>query len=245
VGNPLVAFSSSFITRSGGADTTAPSVVATDPPTGATGVGVGSPVIVTWSEEVDPVSASLQVSLYNTGAVVAGSVAVTGNLFSWTPATPMPGSTMMYVSGNAQDLAGNTGSTPSISFTTAATPDTTPPSVLSVAPSDGSTGVSPRATIVLTFSESLNPSTVNNDTFTVFAGGSERTPSIYRSADNRTVSLLGTWPADALVTVVATAGVQDLSGNVLPEFASQFTTGPADDTTGPQVVSQRPGLGAM
>jgi hypothetical protein len=243
-GNPLAAFSSTFTTRSGGSDTTAPSVVATDPASGATGVAVGSPVLVTWSEEVDPVSAGVQVSVYNTGAVVAGSIAVTGNLVSWTPATPMPGSTLMYVSSSGKDLAGNTGFGSPTTFTTAATPDTTPPSLLSVVPSGGSTGVSPRATIVLTFSESLNPSTVNNDTFTVFAGGSERTPSIYRSADNRTVSLFGTWPADSLVTVVATASVQDLSGNALPEFASQFTTGSAEDTTAPLVVSQRPGLGA-
>lgn len=64
------------------------------------------------------------------------------------------------------------------------------------------------------------------------------------SADNWTVTLTGSLRPSTLVTVVATSGVQDLSGNALADFRSQFTTGAAFDTTHAQVVGQRPGSGA-
>jgi len=44
--------------------------------------------------------------------------------------------------------------------------------------------------------------------------------------------------------VVATSGVQDLSGNALANFQSQFTTAASFDTSHASVVSQRPGNGA-
>ena len=43
---------------------------------------------------------------------------------------------------------------------------------------------------------------------------------------------------------MVTADVQDLSGNHLADFTSQFTTGAQPDTDRPSVVSQRPGNGA-
>ena len=44
--------------------------------------------------------------------------------------------------------------------------------------------------------------------------------------------------------MVATSGVEDLSGNPLPDFVSSFTTAATADTRPPVVVAQRPGTGA-
>src|SRR3989442_10618132 len=45
-------------------------------------------------------------------------------------------------------------------------------------------------------------------------------------------------------TTLFRSGVQDLSGNALAEFQSQFTTAAAFDTSHAAVVGQRPGNGA-
>ena len=66
-----------------------------------------------------------------------------------------------------------------------------------------------------------------------------------RSADNRTVTLTAGLSQASAVAVVATSGVEDLSGNSLPDFVSSFTTAATADTGPPVVVvAQRPGTGA-
>src|SRR6185503_553285 len=95
-----------------------------------------------------------------------------------------------------------------------------------------------------TFSESLNPNTINGNNFALFAGNTRLSVSVNRSSDNRTVTLSTTLPAASTITVVATSDVKDLSGNSLVDFRSQFSTVAAIDTNRPQVVSQRPGNGA-
>jgi len=149
-----------------------------------------------------------------------------------------------------QDLSGNKNVSVnfSSSFTTAAVTDTTPPQVVAVAPSNAATGIGLNATVVLTFSKSLNPNTINSNTFGLLANGTKMNVSVTHSSDNRAVSLtpLGTLlPGSSTVTVVATSGVQDLSANALANFESQFTTAPAFDTAHPSVMSQRPGLAAI
>ena len=62
------------------------------------------------------------------------------------------------------DLAGNPLQSTAFTFTTAPDADTIPPAVVMVTPTDGSTGIGSQAVITLTFSESLHPSTVTNDT---------------------------------------------------------------------------------
>ena len=112
-----------------------------------------------------------------------------------------------------------------------------------VTPSDGATDVGPNARVVLTFSESLNANTINSDNFALFANG-QRLGGVSRSSDNRTVTLSASLPPATMVTVVATDGVEDLSGNWLADFTSQFSTAPSYDTTRPRVVTQRPASGA-
>ena len=164
---------------------------------------------------------------------------------TFTPLTPWPGDTLIAVSvsGVVRDLAGNGKQFFSSSFRTAAVADTTPPAVLSVVPAHGTTDVGPRADVVLTFSESLNASTVSNTTFGLFVNDDWLSTSVLRSADNRTVTLSTTLPAGSVITVVATGEVTDLSGNHLPDFLSSFTTAATPETGRPSIVRQRPGSG--
>src|SRR5260370_23803094 len=106
---------------------------------------------------------------------------------------------------------------------------------------NGATGVGLNAVVTLTFSKSLNPMSITTNNFGLLVNGSKLGISPVHSADNRVVTLsTGVLPGTSVVTVVATSGVTDLSGNALSNFESSFTTGVAD-TTHPVVVSQRPG----
>jgi YD repeat-containing protein len=252
-GNAVVPFTSSFTTGTSGVpDTSAPAVVSMSPASGATGVPINSTIVLTFNKNVDPSTVNNgTIAIALSGAlnpVLAGSYAVNGGTVTFTPLSPLPGSTLVFVgvySGGVKDLAGNGTSNGGGTFTTAAVTDTTPPQVVAVTPNNGATGIGLNAKVVLTFSKSLNPSTINSSTFGLLANGTNLHCGTTYSFDTHVVTLIsGTLPALSTITVLATSGVRDLSGNALPNFQSQFTTAAGIDATNPSVVSQRPGNGS-
>ena len=227
--------------------TTNMTVTSVAPPNGATNVVVDIAVRITFARTVDPTTVSVStVTLSTTTGNLSAGYQAAGNVVTVTPASPLPGNAQVNVQVNGvRDLAGNLGNFIFQSFRTAATIDTTPPTVLSVTPAPGTTGVGPNAPIVITFSESLNPATVNSNTLALFANGARFGFISSISQDNRTVFMSGgTMPAGSEVTIAATSAVQDVSGNPLADFTSTFRTGSGFDTSRPSVVGQRPGSGA-
>ncbi|MDQ2695336.1 MAG: Ig-like domain-containing protein, partial [Pseudomonadota bacterium] len=250
-GNAMTAFASGFTTAAAATpDTTRPSVVSVSPVNNAMGVAVDTAITVTLNEPIDPTTVSvttLPVSIDGFAGVVAGNYALNGAVITFTPDQALPGSVRVRVTAatsGLRDLAGNGVNFFQSSFVTAAAADLTPPEVVMVTPMDGAVEVGPRTEVVLSFSESLNPNTVNGNTLTLFANGQRLFPSVTRSADNRTVMLSTFLPAASTIAVVATSGVQDLSGNRLADFQSTFTTAASFDVSRPQIISQRPGNGA-
>jgi hypothetical protein len=254
-GNLVTPFTDTFTTGASTApDQSLLQVLSVNPPNNATGIPVTSNVVITLSKSVDPTTVSnASINIGASGgnfslAQIAGSYSVSGAVVTFTPLTPLPGnrSIQVRVSGSLLDESGNIANFFSSSFTTAAVTDVTAPQVLSVAPTDGSSNIGLNATVVLTFSKSLNPSTVNNNTFGLLANsGVPLGVNVSISADNRTVMLnANPLPASSVVTVVTTGGVQDLSGNALPSFRSQFTTSSNFDVTHASVSNQRPANGA-
>ena len=249
-GNPLAPVAWSFTTgASAVVDATRPSIVSVSPTNNATGVSVNAPIVWTFNEVIDPGTVSVDsmpVSIDGFGTI-AGSYSVAGTTVTFTPLAAYPGGVRVRPTvnfGAVLDLAGNGSNFSQTSFTTAVVADVTPPTIELVTPSPGSTDVGPNAQVVLTFSEPLDPSTVNAQTLDLLANGGRLSAGIFRSADNRTVVLSTTLPAASTVTVVATEGIRDLSGNRLADFASQFSTALSFDAGRPSVVSQRPGNGA-
>jgi hypothetical protein len=247
-GNLVVPFASAFTTGNEGTDVGPLLVSSFTPANGSTDVPVNTNVVVTFNKAVNAVTVNtgtIQVSYPGVGQA-GGAFTANGATVTFTPATALPGNTTisLQVSG-VQDLAGSTNNYATSAFHTAAVADTTPPTIVGVTPSDGATGVGLNTQVVVSFSESLNPATVNNNTFGLFANGSRFGYVSGVSADNRTVMLSGgTLPAASLITLAVTSGVQDLAGNALADFTSSFTSGEAPDITRPSVVSQRPGNGA-
>ena len=99
--------------------------------------------------------------------------------------------------------------------------------------------------VVLTFSESLNASTINNTHFKLYSGGEIIAPNVQRSSDGRTVTLRGTWPAGKTMSVIATKNVKDLSNNALSDYVSLFSTAVVNtDRARPTVARLYPSNGA-
>lgn len=109
--------------------------------------------------------------------------------------------------------------------------DVTPPLVTSTSPSAGQTGVSTFSTVIATFSELLDPTSVNSSTFLVSVtatgvpvGG---TVSFNASSQQAIFIPSSTLGANTSYTVTLTTGMKDIAGN--PMSANNvftFTTAP-------------------
>jgi methionine-rich copper-binding protein CopC len=203
------------------ADTTAPTVVSTSPTAGATAVPVASPVTVTFSE---PVSASsVALSLTGPAGSVTGTVALdsTGTKATLTPGAALAGQTTYTVSARASDTAGNAmAAAVTSTFTTA---DVTAPTVTSVTPAGGATGVSSSTTVSATFSEPVVASSV---TAGLAGGGATVAGTASWSADARTLTIKpgAVLSADTKYTVTV-SGARDAAGNTQASaYSWSFTT---------------------
>jgi hypothetical protein len=116
-------------------------------------------------------------------------------------------------------------------LTTTPPVDTTPPTVSGISPAAGSTNVTTTAAATVTFSETLDASTVNaNTVFLRNAAGTVIPTTLTYNAASRTVTLT---PSGALAnstsyTIVVkggAAGIKDAAGNALAsDVTSSFTT---------------------
>ena len=230
-------------------DTKRPTV-SIEPSKNASDVALDAVVTLTFSEPVSPVSSGISLTLSDLGVTVltTQSMDATGRVVTVTPVEALRPEELYQVNfSGVTDFAGNFVVSTTHRFTTIAGPaDTTPPEVISVSPLDGATEVGPN-TVVLTFSEPLDTSTIDASNFAMFSNGLQLTTSMSRTSDSRTVRLSASLPelSLVLVEVVVTSGVRDLSGNPLSDFRSAFTTSAfAPETGRPSVVAQRPASGA-
>ncbi|HEX2721939.1 MAG TPA: Ig-like domain-containing protein [Gemmatimonadaceae bacterium] len=128
---------------------------------------------------------------------------------------------------------------------TVTTVDITPPTIVSNQPPANFVGVSPAATVTVTFSESMDPATINTTTFTVrTAAGTPIAGTVSYSQTTRIAEFRpsAALPNPVLFTATVTTGVKDLAGNALAApFTWNFTT---RDDTPPTVSSTTPAAGA-
>lgn len=127
------------------------------------------------------------------------------------------------------------------------TMDTQPPTVESITPADGATGLSAYNTVIkVRFSEPVRENTAHEGTIKILGGTAVLTPRAFISADKREVTLrrdpyhyYPVWLSDSTTyTVVVTTQVKDLANHpVASEVRSTFTTG---DETGPVVTGSVP-----
>jgi len=225
-GNALAnAFTSGFTTASA-PDVTPPAVVSAIPANGATNVPVTSLVKVIFSEAMNPASVNASTIVLKqtaTGTAVAGAVSydVAANSATLTPAGSLSeGTAYTLTVAGPTDVAGNAlVGTFSSGFTTVAVGDVTPPTVVSTSPADGATNVPTTVVITATFSETMDPATVNATTFSVNHTGSGVSVSgpVTYDAASRTATLTPSSPLTNNATYLGTitTGAKDVAGNPL------------------------------
>jgi large repetitive protein len=243
-GNKLAATSISFTSSSlDTTDTVAPNLVSIVPAHSATEVSVDSTIVMVFDEPISHLSAPL---VTGGGITVSGQYLIEGETLTFTPDYNFIGSTRYTINlvNTIFDMAGNRRNLGNKYFDTVVTEDNVAPTVLAITPIADSSDIHPAQAIVLTFSEPMNINTINSSTISLYSNGALIKPNVSRSADGRNVSLSVNMPAGALVSVIVSDGVQDLSSNPAVPYVSSFTTSATDDdTTRPRIVSQVPANG--
>ena len=226
-GGVLAPLTHSFTTRADSfVDFISPSITSWQPSLGATEVDSKSNIIITFDEPIDATKLEgLSVTASGISGQIAGAWHVQGNTLNFVPASGYPsGATITVSASNLYDLAGNQMFAASNSFTSGVASDKEPPRVELISPSNGAIDINPSSSVVLTFSESLLESSINNEGFYLYIDGQLISPNVYHSGDNRTVTLMYNFPPGKAISVIVTDSVKDIAGNRMTDFVSTFNT---------------------
>lgn len=122
--------------------------------------------------------------------------------------------------------------------TIGSTSDSTAPTLSSITPSNSATGVARMASVVLVFSEEVDPLTITSTNVSLSAGGSALGATVELASDLKTVTLRPHMRLAANTTITTTigAGVTDMCGNAFSSVTRTFTTG-SSDTSAPTIDS--------
>jgi hypothetical protein len=215
---------------------TPPTVVASGPPNAAAGACPNSIVTVTFSKAMYAATINgTTFTLTGPAAVaVAGVVSydAPSKTATFTPSASLALNTLytVTVTTGAIDTYGNALAKDfTWSFTTGSKVcQAGPPTVISSAPPNGTNGVCPNTIAVATFSEAMNPATINTTTFTVTgpAMASVMGQVVYDAADYiAKFTPSSNLALNTTYTATVTTGAQDLLGNPLAtDFIWSFTT---------------------
>ncbi|MFZ1156261.1 MAG: Ig-like domain-containing protein, partial [Candidatus Sulfotelmatobacter sp.] len=251
-GNVLASFQSQFTTGPA-VNAPAPTVVSQRPGNGASGVPLGTNVVLYLSEAMNAssVQAALQVS--QNGALVSGTTQVTenGQVVQFTPSTSWQPSALVqvFLTPTAQSLAGNSASNYQASFTTIPNPSTTAPVLVATNPVTLANAVPTNVVVDFAFNEALDPTALTSETVTCFQNGNwfqtglslldggtllQVTPRVVLAPNTSTNCQLG-------------SGIQGVNGLPLSNLSSNalsFTTGAGPDTVVPTMVTTSPPNGS-
>lgn len=219
--------------------TLAPVVIATDPVNNATGVALNKVITATFNMPMDPLTINATTfKLMQGSTAVPGTVTYSGNMASFTPATPLTINTIYTatVTNGARNLAGTALANDYIwTFTTGTL---TAPTVISTDPANNATGVVLNKIITATFSEVMNPLSINATSFTITQGATVVPGIVSYSGSTAYFTPASPLLANTQYTATITTGARNLAGTAMANnYVWTFTTGTA---VAPVVVSTDP-----
>ncbi|HEY6446118.1 MAG TPA: Ig-like domain-containing protein [Acidobacteriaceae bacterium] len=239
------------------------SLTSSTPANNATNVPTSTASIsLTFNNPIDPLTVNantLPVMVnWNSNQEIGGTYSVSGNTVTFTPDSPFPPGTNIWVGAcnGPLDTAGDSAGgcyTQLTNFTTgvASTPAGTPFQVVAFTPANNANGVGLNSTVMATFNRSYNPGTINPNNagsdFALFQGDNQSPwcGSYSRSQDNTTLSFnCGTLPSSSTMTAELNSNLQDWAGDPLTNFSSQFTTNFYDSPSDGSIITSRPGSGS-
>ncbi len=250
VGVPYSCYATYFTTTSS-PDSNA-GTVTIGPPNGVSNVGTNADIRVQFSKPADRTtvnSSTVSVTAQNNAVPVTftynynGADLVGANVY---PVNPLPPSTPVTVNVNGiLDYAGNAFNQPSATFTTAALPDYTNPSV-AMDFSWWQTGIATNASFTCHYSEPIDPSSVStSNTYVYSFVTNSAVPATYVwSPDMMSLTMTPKAPLDANSEYYYTCqGAIDLTGNGQNGDTRYFYTGNGASSSGPQLVYANPPSG--
>jgi len=213
-------------------DVTAPVISSINPLNNAINVAVNKAVELTFSEAIEPSTMNAATFTLKQGSVsVSGAVSYTGVKATFTPSGNLEYSKVYTgkVTTGVKDLASNAlANEYAFSFTTAQAPDITSPVVNSTDPLNNATGVAVNKVVAVTFSEALDPLTINATTFTLKQGATAVIGVVAYSGITATFTPANVLVAGTVYTATLTTGAKDLAGNALAaNSVISFTTAAA------------------
>jgi len=236
-------------TTGAGLSLTPPTVSSTVPANGATNVPIGNSLAAVFSEAMNPLTINATTFTLKQGAnAVAGTVNYAGVTATFTPTGTLAPTTLFTatITTGAQDLSGNALAANYVwTFTTGVNASLIPPTVSSTVPANGATNVPVGNALSATFSEAINPLTINTTTFTLNQGAASVAGTVNYAGVTATFTPAANLAPNTLFTATITTGVRDLAGNALASnYVWTFTTGAAANLTPPTVISTVPANGA-
>jgi hypothetical protein len=232
-GNGLTAPFTSIFATGAAPDITPPDVSSSSPINGAIGVARTVAPTVTFNEAMKASTidgSTIVLRVTSSGTPVAGVVSYDPgtNTATFTPSGQLSFATQytLSVTTGVQDLAGNPmASQFNATFTVMSNPDATPPTVIGFA-RIGAAGppLENRSMASVTFSEAMNPSTLNTSTVTMKndLNGNPVSGTVSYDSNTNTVYFLASapltysdQPGGTSYTLTIATGAQDLAGNGL------------------------------
>jgi hypothetical protein len=219
--------------------TLSPVVIATDPVNNATGVPLNKIITATFNMPMNPLTLNGTTFTVRQGAnAVAGIVTYSGTTAYFTPAAPLTANTLYTatITTGAQNTVGTSLANNYVwTFTTGTL---TAPTVISTDPANNATAVALNKTITATFSEAMDPLTINATSFTLMQGTTAVPGTVTYSGTTAsfkpTVNLL----PGTVYTATITTGAKNPAGTALANnYVWSFTTGTA---VTPMVISTDP-----
>lgn len=242
--------SKSGVDTAGLPEATTPSVSSTIPANNASIVAVNGSVTATFSEEMNPLTITF--TLKQGTNPVSGVLTYSGVTVVFTPDNNLTANTTYtaLIATEASNLTGNTLTNDFIwSFKTGSAPDNTAPTVSSTIPANSATGIAVNSNILTTFSEGMDPLTIDTSTFTLKHGAAVVSGSVTYYGVTATFTPDADLLHSTVYTATVTTGVQDLAGNsLLVNKVWSFTTagmGPAPvnlRTAGNFVILSKAGI---
>jgi len=222
---------------------TPPVVVSVTPVSGAATVCPNAVITATFSKAMNP--ATINATTFTVAPGVVGTIThdTTNTIFTLTPSSPLSLSTAYTatITTSATDMYGNALASSFVwTFATSANP-CSPPTVISVFPVGGTTGICPNTVVTATFNRAMKPSTINGTTFTLVGPGNTSVTGVVTSSGTTAIFTPSSALAlSTLYTATITTGAQDTFGNALASnYVWSFTTGSALCAP-PTVISETP-----
>jgi len=243
-GNSLSSGSTTSFTTAAEPDLESPTIVSIVPENEAVDIAIDANIVLTFSEPIDLNSVSDQTVVLRTPAFsnnIEASVFIEDNIMTIDPTVDFEGLSeyTLTLGTGLLDLAGNGLEEEVISTFTTVLVDNEAPTIVSIVPENGETGVSLDANIIVTFSEPIDLNSVSDASLTLrtpaFSNDIEASVSI--EGNVMTIDPTVDFEEQSEYTLTLNSELTDLAGNGLENTsASSFIT-LSLDTTGPNIVS--------